>query len=163
MSTSCLLFCPPTIKSSPILCTYYLHSYFTEQIGMVRILRLFYPLAINLSSLHVMPSDSSLSSKFYNDHLFCFFFLFVCATSNSVPSTKNNDGDIACCCLLAKSCPTLYNSWTIAHEASLSVGFPRQEYWNGLPFLSPRDLPDLGTEPTSPELAGEFFTSDPPG
>ena len=92
-----------------------------------------------------------------------FFFFFVCATSNSVPSTKNNDGDIACCCLLAKSCPTLYNSWTIAHEASLSVGFPRQEYWNGLPFLSPRDLPDLGTEPTSPELAGEFFTSDPPG
>ena len=88
---------------------------------------------------------------------------FVCATSNSVPSTKNNNGNIACCCLLDKSCQTLYNPWTIAHQASLSMGLPRQEHWSALPFLSPRDLPDPGTKPASPELAGESFTSEPPG
>ena len=51
----------------------------------------------------------------------------------------------------------------VAHQAPLSMGFPRQEYWNGLPFLSPRDLPDPGIEPGSPALAGGFFTSKPQG
>ena len=41
-------------------------------------------------------------------------------------------------------------SWTIAHQAPLSIGFPRQKYWRGLPFPSPGDLPDAGTELTSP-------------
>ena len=51
--------------------------------------------------------------------------------------------------------------WTAAHQAPLSMGFPRQEYWSGLPFPSPEDLPDPGIEPTSPApptLAGRFFT-----
>ena len=41
---------------------------------------------------------------------------------------------------------------TVAYQASLSMGFSRQEYWSGLPFLSPEDLPDPGTEPRSPAL-----------
>ena len=52
--------------------------------------------------------------------------------------------------------------WTIAHQASLSLGFSRQEYWNGLPFSPPEDLPNAGTEPTSHvscQLAGGFFTT----
>ena len=53
--------------------------------------------------------------------------------------------------------------WTVAHQTSLSMGFPRQEYWSGLPFPSPGDLPNPGIEPTSPALAGTFFTSMPPG
>ena len=48
-------------------------------------------------------------------------------------------------------------------RAPLSVGFSRQEYWNGLPFPSTGDLPDPGTETTSPALAGRFFTTEPPG
>ena len=51
-------------------------------------------------------------------------------------------------------------SWTVAHEAPLSTGFSRQEYYSGLSFPSPGDLPDPGIEPTSlvsPALAGEFF------
>ena len=48
--------------------------------------------------------------------------------------------------------------WTVARQAPLSMGFSRQEYWSGLPFASPGDLPDLGIEPTSPALAGGFFT-----
>ena len=51
-------------------------------------------------------------------------------------------------------------SWTVARQAPLSVGFPRQEYGSGLPFLSPGQLPDPGmVGPKSPELAGEFFTT----
>ena len=53
--------------------------------------------------------------------------------------------------------------WTIAHQAPLSIEFPRQEYKNGLPFPSPGDPLDPGIEPTSPELAGGFFTSGPSG
>ena len=47
-------------------------------------------------------------------------------------------------------------------QAPLSTGFPRQEYWSGLPFPSPGDLSDPGIEPTSPVLAGGFFTTEPP-
>ena len=47
--------------------------------------------------------------------------------------------------------------WTVAHQAPLSVEFSRQEYWSGLPFPSPEDLPDPGIEPMSPALAGGFF------
>ena len=43
------------------------------------------------------------------------------------------------------------------------MGFPRQEYWSGLPFPSPGDLPDLGIKPTFPALAGKFFTAELPG
>ena len=53
--------------------------------------------------------------------------------------------------------------WTVAYHASLSMGFSRQEYWSGLPFPSPRDLPDLGTEPGSPTLQTDALPSEPPG
>ena len=56
--------------------------------------------------------------------------------------------------------------WTEAHQAPLSMGFPRQEYWSGLPFPPPGHLPNTGTEPASPvspALAGGFFTTEPPG
>ena len=55
---------------------------------------------------------------------------------------------------------------TAAHQAPPSVGFFRQEHWSGLPFPSPRDLPDPGAEPASPvapALAGRFLTTEPPG
>ena len=56
--------------------------------------------------------------------------------------------------------------WTVAHQAPLSVVFPRQEYWNGLPFPAPGEFPDPGIEPTflvSPALANGFFTTAPSG
>ena len=54
--------------------------------------------------------------------------------------------------LVAKSCLTLASPWTIAHQAPLSMGFPRQEYWNQLSFPSPGGLPDPGIKPASPTL-----------
>ena len=53
--------------------------------------------------------------------------------------------------------------WTLAHQTPLSMGFPRQGCWSGLPFLSPGDLPDPGIEPMSSALAGGLFTPEPPG
>ena len=49
---------------------------------------------------------------------------------------------------------------TVAHKAPLSMEFSRQEYWSGLPFLSPGDLPDSRIELATPELAGRFFTTE---
>ena len=65
--------------------------------------------------------------------------------------------------LVAKLCPALATPWTVARQAPLSIGFPRQEHWGGLAFLSPGDLPDSGIKPGSPALAGRFFTAEPPG
>ena len=53
--------------------------------------------------------------------------------------------------------------WTIDPQAPLSMGFPRQEYWSGLPFPPPGDLPDPRIETASPALAGRFFTTEPSG
>ena len=53
--------------------------------------------------------------------------------------------------------------WTIAHQAPLSMGLCRQEFWSRLPFPSPGDLSDPGIELTSPALAGGFFITEPPG
>ena len=53
--------------------------------------------------------------------------------------------------------------WTVARQAPLSMGFSRQEYWSGLPFPSPGDLPDPGIEPGSPALQADALSSEPPG
>ena len=53
--------------------------------------------------------------------------------------------------------------WTVAHQAPLSMEFSRQEYWSGLSFLCPRDLPNPGIEPRSPVLWADSLPSEPPG
>ena len=53
--------------------------------------------------------------------------------------------------------------WTVTHQVSLSMGFPRQEHWSGLPFPSPGDLPNLGIKPISPALQADSSTSKLPG
>ena len=55
---------------------------------------------------------------------------------------------MCCCYLVTKWCPPLATPWTVAHQAPLSMGFPRQEYWSESPFPFPRDLPSPGTEPS---------------
>ena len=65
--------------------------------------------------------------------------------------------------LVTKSCLTLATPWTVACQAPLSMGFSRQEYWSGLPFPSPGDLPDPGIEPRSPALQADALPSEPPG
>ena len=65
-----------------------------------------------------------------------------------------------------KTCQLFVTPRTVAHQSPLSMGFPRQEYWSGLPFPPPGDLPNLGIKlasPASSTLAGGFLTTVPPG
>ena len=57
----------------------------------------------------------------------------------------------------------LATPWTAGYQAPLSMGFSRQEYWSGLPYPSPGDLPDPGIKPRSPALEADALTSEPPG
>ena len=88
--------------------------------------------------------------------------------SGSVSSMKIKDmpdliwPPYQCCCLVVVS-DSFVIPWTSAHQAPLSMGFPMQEYWSGLPFPPPEHLPSLGVESVSPALAGRFFTTEPPG
>ena len=59
--------------------------------------------------------------------------------------------------LVIKSRLTLVTSWTVACQAPLSMGVPRQEYWSGLPFPSPGDLPNLGIKLRFPALQGDLY------
>ena len=62
------------------------------------------------------------------------------------------------------SCVRLFTTpWTVAHQASSSMEFSRHEYWSGLPFPSPGDLPNPGIEPGSPALQADTLPSELPG
>ena len=71
-----------------------------------------------------------------------------------------------CVCLVSQACLTLATLWTVALQVPLCMEFSRQEYWSGLPFTIPGDLPDPWIEPrslASSTLAGGFFSTDLPG
>ena len=74
---------------------------------------------------------------------------------------KTLENYVYVCVKSLQSCLTLCQ--TVTHEAPLSMGFSRQDYWSRLPFLSPGDLPDPGIKPRSPALQAEALTSKPPG
>ena len=82
-----------------------------------------------------------------------------------VIKTLNKLGVDGICCMLSHV--RLFTTpWTVAYQAPLSMGFPRQVSWSGLPFPFPEDFPDPGIEPrspVSPALAGGSFTTEPPG
>ena len=63
------------------------------------------------------------------------------------------------CCSIVKAYQLFATPWTVAHQAALSMGFPKQEYLSELPFPPPRNLPEPGIEPMFPVFAGGFFTT----
>jgi len=78
----------------------------------------------------------------------------------------HNRGRVGLSIVCVLSCSLMSNSatsWTVTHQASLSTGFPKQQYWSGLLVPPPRDLSNPGIKPTAPALAGGFFTAEPPG
>ena len=80
-------------------------------------------------------------------------------------TTQGVHDDESACAQVLSHVQVFVIPWTVAHQSPLSIGFSRQEYWSGLPFPSPGDLPDPGTEPksaVSTALAGGFFTTAPP-
>ena len=97
----------------------------------------------------------------YSEHKSSSLFSNPSSTllQNPFQSTASLTGLFSC----TQSCPTLYDplGLYVAHQAPLSMGFCRQEYWSRLPFPSPGVLPDPGIEPASlvsPILPGRFFT-----
>ena len=71
---------------------------------------------------------------------------------------------MTCCAVLSRSIMSdSCNPWTVARQAPLSMGFCWQEYWSGLPFPPPGDLPNPGIEPRSPTLQVNSLPSEPPG
>ena len=68
-----------------------------------------------------------------------------------------------CFCSATQPYSSFWHPWTIAHQAPLSMGFSSQEYWRGLPFPPPGDLPRSEIAPTSPALAGWLLIAEPPG
>ena len=91
-------------------------------------MNLFHPSKIDM----ILPLILKLQVKFHS-------FAYVCVLAQ-----------------LLQWCPTLCNLWTVAFQAPLSLGLPRQEYWNGLSCPPPGDLPDPETEPASPALHTDF-------
>ena len=96
-------------------------------------------------------------------------FLYLSGLQNVFPEYQDNllRNQSACEQAQLLSCVLLFaTSWTGACQAPLSMAFSRQEYWGGLPFPPPGDLPDTGVESeslASPALAGGFLTNEPPG
>ena len=99
----------------------------------------------------IFPIDLWMSFFFFSPKFPQFIYLFQCV----------------CVCVCACTCTfghiqLFATPWTVAHQAPLSTEFPMQEYWNGLPFYTPWDLPHPGIEPMSPvssALASGFFTT----
>ena len=101
--------------------------------------------------------------------LVCLFFIFfcplLCFDSLSVFKTHTHTHTYIWKwkCQLLSHVWLSVTPWTVAHQAPLSMGFSRQEYWSGLPFLPPEDLFNPGIEPASPSLQADSLPSEPPG
>ena len=87
--------------------------------------------------------------------------LLVFITENKQGFLFNHWGQMKV--LVSHLCPTLHDLWTAAHQALLSMGFPWQEYWSGLPFPSPRDLPHSEIKHRSSALQADSLPTESPG
>ena len=90
----------------------------------------------------------------------CVFKILFSPFPGIIPFSCPSSG---CDGLVDKSGPTLETPWTVACQAPLSMESSRQEYWSGLPFPSPGDLPDPGIKLRSYTLQADPFSSEPPG
>ena len=107
---------------------------------------------------------------FWKNHLhFLIFYLSINWETNFVTQTicsANKMQYVECTDYYTKdrtkSCPTFGIPWTVAHQALLSMGFSKQEYWSGLPFPSPEELPDPGIEHRSPGLQTDALLTELP-
>ena len=84
-------------------------------------------------------------------------FLFLSSIDQCLLKEEEGEGEVA------QSCPTLWDPLDCSLPGSPSMGFSRQEYWSGLPFPSPGDLPDPGIKPGSPALEADALTTEPQG
>ena len=79
------------------------------------------------------------------------------------PTIKGSNMSHCCVVKLLSRVQLFASPWTVAYQAPPSMGFSRLEYWSGLPFPSPGNLPNPGIEPGSPAFQADTLTSAPPG
>ena len=94
-----------------------------------------------------------------------YFSLYYLIDHNSQGINWNICCCCCCCSLVTNSCLTFMTPWAVAHQVPLSKGFPRQNYWSGVQFPSPGDLPNQGLNLCSISAfkEGGFFITEPPG
>ena len=108
-------------------------------------------------SLYVNNFDLYLSSAF----LYFYFFIFcTCSAEGLLISLLVNTNIYYSEVKLLSHVQLFATPWTVAHQAPQSMEFSRQEYWSGVPFPSPGDLPNPGIEPGSPALQADTLPSD---
>ena len=138
------------------------HNWATElnqtELGIIKVLWGLVPAYLFTSLPAIVPRASHTTDL---EHCFLFSldsFITQCAFHSEcltllcrfIPILASGSGG-----LVTKSCRTLATLWTVACQAPLSMSFSRQEYWSGLPFPSPWDLPNPGIEPRSPALQAD--------
>ena len=90
-------------------------------------------------------------------YIICYFFF---PEETSGIHSRQALKEVVVVVLVASRVRLFATSWTVACQGPLSMGFSRQEYWSGLPFPSPEDLPDPGIEPGSPVLQADSLPSE---
>ena len=121
-----------------------------------------YPLLLlppNLASIRVFSNESTLRMRWPK----YWSFSFSISPSKEIPgliSFRMTGWVVVVVVKVTQSCPTLATPWTVARQIPLSMGFPRQEYWSGLPFPSPGDLPNPGIKPMSPALQADSSSAE---
>ena len=128
---------------------------------------------IFIGLLHVNSSNLSYhkhTSKLYSTSVIFVCCFFTCAIflqpdhKNGIPhlGTHLSNGHVKVSVSFSVVSDPFATPWTVALQAPLSVGFSRQEYWSGVPFPPPADLPNPGIEPGAPVLQADFFLPSEP-
>ena len=118
------------------------------------------------NSTNLLFISMFISAVIKADLIFKKFIIIFWNQWNLIPGLwllampNSSSGSVLC---VLSHVQLFFTPWTVAPQDPLSMRFPRLEYWSGLPFPSPGDLPDPGMEPASPGLAGRFLTTEPPG
>ena len=115
-----------------------------------------------------LPCPSPTIIKCIKTYILMFLFISACHLMHFLGCAHTNLETVAlihriilCVCVWSLSCVWLFViPWTIAFQASLSMGFSRQKYWSRLPFPSLGDLPDPGIEPRSPVLQADDLLTE---
>ena len=132
-----------------------------SQFSFLHLLRLSHDFSFLLSTLNyidfLMLNQPCIPSRRTTRHMYHIFYILCLIFLNFIYNF----------CISVHACVGVCSVWlfatlwTIAGQASLSMGFSRQEYWSGVPFPSPGDFPNPGIKPRCPALAGGFFTTVP--
>ena len=112
---------------------------------------------------NISDRKKKFPSHFLHTHLVLSHLLNIFSLGHPISSLMLSTKPQWTLCVSHSHVRLFVTSWTVACQASLPMNFYRQEYWSGLPFRSPGDLPNPGIEPVSLELQADSLPSEPRG